>query len=68
MNSDEVLDWIHFASTTSSAKWEHTSSYTLEWLVVPANVKDATVLSMQIFLTLKISCDQNLVDPESVFY
>ena len=24
MNSDEVLDWIHFANTTSSAKWEHT--------------------------------------------
>ena len=24
MNSDEVLDWIHFASTTSSAKWEQT--------------------------------------------
>ena len=26
MNSDEVLDWIHFANTTSSAKWEHTLS------------------------------------------
>ena len=25
-NPDEVLDWIHFANTTSSAKWEHTLS------------------------------------------
>ena len=24
MNSDEVLDWIHFANPTSSAKWEYT--------------------------------------------
>ena len=24
MNSYKVLDWIHFANTTSSAEWEHT--------------------------------------------
>ena len=29
MNSYKVLDWIHFANTTSSAKWEHTFSHFL---------------------------------------
>ena len=31
MNSDEVLDWIHFANTTSSAKWGHILTPKLLW-------------------------------------